>query len=334
MENSIYKYVSGAERLIFMSLPDKPTFNFIKIIDKTFIDIFSKFINIEMSRFVTKETYNQIVGGFVVFKVSPETMEKISRSEDILDASFVVTSMGIYAILKKFLYTNDSQLLNTLSEVSAYIDVEIKTQFGKYGIKDDDFIINREMCLFLAFSGLQSFTVEEETSKAIKTSHFSLFKKKQPPEKTILKEQIIPEQQQPIKQQPIKNKKNEKQNKKDKLEENQNEYDNVEKEEKELKGEGELKYIVKEWLKLHFLPKEVVTNAEKDKEEKTKEKYENKKKAIDLENKKLELEIKKENYDSSKKGANKNTKSKQADSKNTEDSESTEDNEDSNDVGL
>ena len=317
MENSIYKYVSGAERLIFMSLPDNQNFNFIKIIDKTFIDIFSKFINVEMSRFVTKETYNQIVGGFVVFKVTPETMEKISESETSLDASFVVTSMGIYCFLKKFLYTNDSQLLNTLSEVTAYIDVELKTQFGKYQISPDDFVINREMSLFLAFSGLQTFKIEEETSNAIKKAHFNLFKKKQPENKQI-KEQIIPEieNKSKVDEKNIKNKSNKDNST---LQNSNEEFSPIEKEEQSLKREGELKYIVKEWLKFHFLPREVVMKAEKQADQATKEKYENKKRAIEIVNKKNELKAKKENDKHI--STNKNT-------------DNSSDSEDSDDVGL
>lgn len=288
MENSIYKYVSGAERLIFMSLPDNPTFNFVKIIDKTFIDIFSKFINIEMSRFVTKETYNQIVGGFVVFKVSPETMEKLSQNEHLLDASFVVTSMGIYAILKKFLYTNDSQLLNTLSEVTAYVDIEIKTQFEKYNIAPDDFVINREMSLFLAFSGLQTFKFDEPIATAVKKSHFALFNNKEKADNKA-KGKIIPEVEGNVK---LTKKVKSKESAKKTEEEKDVDVEETQTTENDFKREGELKYIIKEWLKIHFLPREVVSKAEKEADQATKEKYENKKKAIELESKRLELKAK------------------------------------------
>ena len=288
MENSIYKYVSGAERLIFMSLPDNPTFNFVKIIDKTFIDIFSKFINIEMSRFVTKETYNQIVGGFVVFKVSPETMEKLSQNEHLLDASFVVTSMGIYAILKKFLYTNDSQLLNTLSEVTAYVDIEIKTQFEKYNIAPDDFLINREMSLFLAFSGLQTFKFDEPIATAVKKSHFALFNNKEKADNKA-KGKIIPEVEGNVK---LTKKVKSKESAKKTEEEKDVDVEETQTTENDFKREGELKYIIKEWLKIHFLPREVVSKAEKEADQATKEKYENKKKAIELESKRLELKAK------------------------------------------
>lgn len=333
MENSIYKYVSGAERLIFMSLPDNPSLTFVKIIDKTFINIFSKFMNVDMSRFVAKETYNQIVGGIIAFKISPDIMDKISENEDILDASFVVTSMGIFCILKKFLYTNDTQINNTLSEISAYIDIEIKTQFEKYGITNDDFLVNREMSLFLALSGVQTYKLDDETKEKVKKSYFNLFRKKTP-KKEIPKEQLIPEEkkEQVLNESDKKDIINDKNsNKKNSVENfgNPNSLNNKEGSanskdvsdlENGLKKEGELKYIVKEFIKYLFLPEKVINKAEKDRDEATLSKYKTKKQAIEIENQRMQLKSKLDSMNKNQKEVN------SKENKNTE--------EPSDDVGL
>lgn len=290
IENSTYKYVDEPDRLIFMSLPDKPYLNFIKIIDRKFIDLFSNFVSIDISRFVEKENATEIIGGFSVFKIDPDRMEEISKNQELMDISFVITSNGIFGVLKKFLYTNNEEMVNSISEINAYIDVEVKTQFAKYGIVGSSFLIDREMALFIALSGTSIYKIDTDASNKIKHSYFNIFSKGKTnansneikETKNVNKPNIQQNNQKP---KTIKNKIPEKEENNDKLY-----YDTID-ERAEKYGEGhEIKNFFKEWFKeLFFGSKGAKAYNDKIREDKEFE-YQKRKRAVEIEQDKLKLE--------------------------------------------
>lgn len=129
---------------------------------------FDSFLNVKISRFIDETTKNQIVGAFVIFKVSQDIVDKISENSDFPDASFMITvDKQIYCTIKTFLYTNNVHVLDTITESIAYIDVYMKTQLLKYNIAESDYIYDRDVSLFGLFSGKAESPINSDNAKQI-----------------------------------------------------------------------------------------------------------------------------------------------------------------------
>lgn len=167
-ENSIYNYINSPDRIIFSTSDTNQKINTIKIIGETFINKFSTFIKIENSRFVDNKSFNQIAGAFVTIKIKPEILKDISANKDLEDVSFVIDSeRNVYCIIKKFFYTNNVMFVNTINEALSYIDIYTKTQLSKYGITEEDFVMDKDEALFGIFAGKEEKTIDNQLSNDI-----------------------------------------------------------------------------------------------------------------------------------------------------------------------
>ncbi len=190
-ENSVYEYVNNPDRVIFSVSATNPKIHLMRLIGKDFVESFSKKTEIKLSRYIQEDTKNQIVGAFIFFEIPLETMKLISSNQDLLDSNFIISSdRKVYCIIKKFLYTNSTQFVNTINEVSSYIDVYLETQLNKYGITYANLIDDRDLIVFSIFAGLTSIPVNTNTITEITNSIKNKTTTEEKVAKTNAKQQI------------------------------------------------------------------------------------------------------------------------------------------------
>ncbi|MEM4114760.1 MAG: hypothetical protein QXP59_01965 [Saccharolobus sp.] len=315
VENSIYNYIGNPDRIIFLNTENNPKIHFIKIIGKDFVNTFSQFLNIGLSRFITEETKNQIIGAFVVIKITPEMLTTLATEQEMLDSTYLTNDIGIFLVLKKFLWTNDVQLFNTMSEIEAYLSVVINNQLQKYNIPEEAFVKNRELALFLTLSSKQVISITPETAEKLSLVNKLLFWRKEamqpkPKEPEKKKEQI---EKEPPKPQETKSAETESKvlsnpilkdrqtiNNNLAIEEDkefEKSYKEIDEATKSKKEPSEGWLIVKNFLKDIFVPQHVINEAEEEKEKIKKRENER----LELERKKIELAKKKAEYKKAKK---------------------------------
>jgi hypothetical protein len=166
--NSIYSYVDNPDRIIFSNSDLIPKILITRVIGESLFNKVKSFVDVEMSRYVVLGAENQIVGASITFKVSPETFQKIINNQDLLDTTFSIgTDRIIYCTIKKFLFTNNQNVINTINEAISFIDVYMKTQLSKYGVTETDFIADRENQILLQYSGKGIQPLQIEISNTI-----------------------------------------------------------------------------------------------------------------------------------------------------------------------
>ncbi|MEM3859794.1 MAG: hypothetical protein QW478_10390, partial [Candidatus Micrarchaeaceae archaeon] len=260
-------------------------------------------------------TKNQIIGAFVVIKITPEMLTTLATQQEMLDSTYLTNDIGIFLVLKKFLWTNDVQLFNTMSEIEAYLSVVINNQLQKYNIPEEAFIKNRELALFLTLSSKQVVSITPELAEKVGFVNKLLFWRKEamqpkPKEPEKKKEQIVKETPKPQETKPIEAESKVLNNPilKDKKTINDNlateedkefekSYKEVDEATKSKKEPNEGWLIVKNFLKDIFVPEHVINDVEKEKEKLRKKENER----LELERKKIELAKKKEEYKKAKK---------------------------------
>lgn len=150
------------DRIILSCSSTYPKIFALKVLGIELITNFNMLFDVDVSKAIDPKKSNQIIGAISVFKIPQNVYNQISKNEDLSDMNIVLnSSKDIYGIIKRFLLTNNENYSKSINEVIAYIDVEIKTQLIKYGVKDEDFVTDHNLIMFLMLSGKQKPYSEE-----------------------------------------------------------------------------------------------------------------------------------------------------------------------------